>query len=999
MKFLVDQNPEGKCSFTLVNDAEETVLNSILFDDRDRCVAAIRGLTRVLPDAAAYAVVAEGDRFFYEVSADGAAVARSEAFGSAEDAQEGIDLFTEDTSDETQYRVELTTTSSNTAREQMVIPSLGAIDYDSLYDLYYASPKGTNGFETFVRDGKDHYFHFNGADGQALLFSRGFDSGFKRDKRIRQVIAASAKDQRYEIIEKNGSFYFILKERNNQEIARSKSFETRAEAATAMGFVMANAPALAAQFPEPTKRKSVNQYNYNLKATNAEAGFEAIKGDDKANYFILKNAAGAPVLMSQGYSGSGARDNGIRTVIKNGFMPARYERKDEDGKYSFVLRSGNRQEVARSMVFGSAAERDAAIGWIENSVRNYATQYGVIERDATTTTTESFMIDMPPAPALPVAAELAAVGLAVAASKSADHDDYLDCGAYKNHDQSQTGDFVTFKNDTDGQHYFAMLNNDKEVLLRSEGYPDTSARNNGLKSVQTNRDTEERYKIIEEDNLHYVVLRAANNREIARSCPFESKAALFGLFPWLQAGSTGGFPWSAAALGIGALGLAGAASAAPMLAAEAEASAPIAATPLEVPMAAIAPVDAAAVDAAAVGAVAVTAKAKHNDYLDCDTYKKHNDTLRDGFVKFRSNADGLHYFAMLNDKKEVLLRSEGYSDSNARNNGIKTVKDNRDNKDRYQTIEENDQHFVVLKAANRREIARSCPTKDKAALFALFPWLVAGFAGAFPWAAAGAGLVGAGAAATSVGAGAAAVGAASSAGALAGSGAAGGGGAAAGGALAGRGIWGWLPWLLAALLLAALLWWLLKGCAKPAPTGAAAADTTAIVGQSSTLATPVIISDSADRKEPIAAVATALVCDCAAQTDPVFNLNQGLTAKVVRKLGSNPEFGNSHGLTPTQFYDKISKKYGSNGVDKRFLDRIFKVMGYANGFKDANAALFTDVVVPRGTVGNLGYNVLHKTQYSELQPENTEAFRIKAANGCDLHFMKTCGNHFFYCPK
>ena len=697
-------------------------------------------------------------------------------------------------------------------------------------------------------------------------------------------------------------------------------------------------------------------------------------------------------------------------MIKNGFIPARYERKEANGKYSFVLRAGNRQEVARSVAFDSAEARDAAISWMEGSVRNYATQYGITERDITTTTTESFMIDMP-APAAPVAVAGALAASALATTKSAaNHDEYLDCDAYKNHEETQIDDFVTFKNEADGLHYFAMLNDKKEVLFRSESYSDTGSRNNGLKSVQTNRDIQERYKVIEEDNQHFVVLRAANNREIARSCPFESQAALFGLFPWLQTGAAaGGFPWLAAAAGLGVLGMAGAASATRLAADVPEIEIP--ATEIVAPEGAETAVPIAAIAPAIIGAAAITTGGINAKYLDCDLYKKHNDTLKDGFVKFRNNANGLHYFAMLNDKKEVLFRSEGYAESGARNNGIKIVKDNRDNKNRYQTIEENDQQFVILKTANNREIARSCPIKDKAGVFALFPWLAAGFVGAFPWAAAAATGVAAsatavGGATAAVGGTAAAVGGATAVGATAvGATSVGATGAAVGGAAGagavGQGCLRWLPWLLGALLLAALLWWLLKGCAKPAPAGAAVADTTAVIGNGSTAITPVAPEDSlaATAKPTAAATAAALACDCAAQTDPVFNLNQGLTAKVVLKLGSNPEFGNSHGLTPTQFYEKISAKYKTNDVDKKFLNRIFKAMGYANGFKDASAGLFTDVVVPRGTIGNLGYNVLHKTQYSELQPNNTEAFRIKAANGCDLHFMKTCGNHFFYCEK
>jgi hypothetical protein len=77
-------------------------------------------------------------------------------------------------------------------------------------------------------------------------------------------------------------------------------------------------------------------------------------------------------------------------------------------------------------------------------------------------------------------------------------------------------------------------------------------------------------------------------------------------------------------------------------------------------------------------------------------------------------------------------------------------------------------------------------------------------------------------------------------------------------------------------------------------------------------------------------------------------------------------------------------------------------MGYANGFADAKADMITEAMVPSGTTGNMGYSPQHRTIYAQLSPDaerDRMAFRIKAANGCDIHFMKTCGNHFFFCPK
>jgi len=49
----------------------------------------------------------------------------------------------------------------------------------------------------------------------------------------------------------------------------------------------------------------------------------------------------------------------------------------------------------------------------------------------------------------------------------------------------------------------------------------------------------------------------------------------------------------------------------------------------------------------------------------------------------------------------------------------------------------------------------------------------------------------------------------------------------------------------------------------------------------------------------------------------------------------------------------------------------------------------------------MGFNAKHRTVYAKLNTtgRDLEAFKISAKNGCDIHFMKTCGNHFFFCPN
>ncbi len=197
--------------------------------------------------------------------------------------------------------------------------------------------------------------------------------------------------------------------------------------------------------------------------------------------------------------------------------------------------------------------------------------------------------------------------------------------------------------------------------------------------------------------------------------------------------------------------------------------------------------------------------------------------------------------------------------------------------------------------------------------------------------------------------------------------------------------------LLPLLLLIPLLLWA-KGCFAPA----------AVV-----VPPPVVAPVPPPPPPPAPAVVPppviAAVCpnDCEGSRNAVFNIPKNTRARKLPRLGSNPEFGNVHNLSPTQFYEKLKKAYETSAVDKRFLDGIYKEMGYDDGFAEAAADQFSSVRIDRGQKGNIGFSKAHKTLYVQLNTtgKDLDAFRIKAANGCHLNFMKTCGNHFYFCPK
>ncbi len=117
----------------------------------------------------------------------------------------------------------------------------------------------------------------------------------------------------------------------------------------------------------------------------------------------------------------------------------------------------------------------------------------------------------------------------------------------------------------------------------------------------------------------------------------------------------------------------------------------------------------------------------------------------------------------------------------------------------------------------------------------------------------------------------------------------------------------------------------------------------------------------------------------------------------VTRLGSNPEFGDSHALTPSGFCDKLATQYAVNEYDAKYLNYLARELGYSNFEAMPNSAC-SNATLDYGTTGILGYGSQHGLQYSTLNvtdARDLEAFQITGANGRVVYFMKTCGNYFY----
>ena len=138
---------------------------------------------------------------------------------------------------------------------------------------------------------------------------------------------------------------------------------------------------------------------------------------------------------------------------------------------------------------------------------------------------------------------------------------------------------------------------------------------------------------------------------------------------------------------------------------------------------------------------------------------------------------------------------------------------------------------------------------------------------------------------------------------------------------------------------------------------------------------------------------------CAESSVAIFNVPTTATFVPMTRLGQHPEFGESHGLSPAEFFAKLDAAYSSDPAHAAYLDHLLRELGYANGWSDARPDMFSDDVLPVGTRGVMGMGEQHDYGFRVLPSaeQDRQAFRLQSANGQVVHFMKSCGNYFYGC--
>jgi outer membrane protein OmpA-like peptidoglycan-associated protein/uncharacterized protein YegP (UPF0339 family) len=246
------------------------------------------------------------------------------------------------------------------------------------------------------------------------------------------------------------------------------------------------------------------------------------------------------------------------------------------------------------------------------------------------------------------------------AEKKLIDDNYLPCSEYKGHSRDEKGVARFEQHD---EFYFTIVDASDEVILRSEGYKTEKGRDNGIESVLKNMSLENRYHAWQlPDGLWVLSLKAGNHQEIGRTCPQPSEEEAKAFLPSERlknkdsdlSSSSSQHRLTPSTLGI-----------------------------------------------------------EEDNYLGCAIYEANMKSISKypDFLSFKYK-NGQFYFAWISGNN-LVMRSEGYRTESARDNGIEAVIQNRSDKTKYGFISAHGAHFVILKAANNQEIARTCPKKSE----------------------------------------------------------------------------------------------------------------------------------------------------------------------------------------------------------------------------------------------------------------------------------------------
>ena len=528
--------------FQFLTENGDPILKSQAYADKNACFNGIKSVMKNAGDTSRYEKMEEGGKHFFIIRAgNNQEIGRSVAYNSSADADRGIALMQAEgptaknnadkgTSTTTQKAAASTPPPvAPTPEKEQKKPASGADDYKPL--AYYESRISgkDNGFESFAADG-EYYFTYN-SGGKVILISEGYSSESSRDNGISSVTKnIGAKGRVKKEVHKNGKHYFRVVAGNHQEIATSRWYDNEGEmdkmiatlqsggSGTAQNLSAAAPAATGSKAETPKKEAAAPKKEKKAKKPAAERKYlrqgvsypcsEIVfdtfqSGGNEKYYFVFRTKDDKAILINgdvRGHATVEELNSTIEEVLKYGPDKKNYLIKEtKNGKPYFYIKNAEDKNIARSSLFyASKEEMDAAIKLL-------ACGAGMTK-----------------------AAPAAAAAAAPAAPAAKVVDEYLECSAYKG-----GAGFHKFKHDN-GEYYFAYNDDNGKTYLRSEGYTSESGRDNGINSVIKNAPNDERWRAKNEDGKYFFVLRAGNNQEIARSCPYDSEAAMMKDFAWVR---------------------------------------------------------------------------------------------------------------------------------------------------------------------------------------------------------------------------------------------------------------------------------------------------------------------------------------------------------------------------------------------------------------------------------------------------------------------------------
>ncbi len=218
--------------------------------------------------------------------------------------------------------------------------------------------------------------------------------------------------------------------------------------------------------PTDAEETEVEETSQDL--VSRSAYFETFQGLDGRHYFNLMAANGENVLRSQGYKALASAEEGVASVLENGFDKRNFDVLEaKNGDWYFNLKAGNGEIIGTSELYVSKSNAERGARTVRALVR-----------------------------------------IANQEAKAAPRRERFELF---------TGE--------DGKAYFRLRAGNGEILLGSQGYTAKSSAKAGITSVQANGKDTSRFEIFEAwDGGWAVNLVATNGEVIARGETYASKS-------------------------------------------------------------------------------------------------------------------------------------------------------------------------------------------------------------------------------------------------------------------------------------------------------------------------------------------------------------------------------------------------------------------------------------------------------------------------------------------